>query len=305
MASPFDRVLESAGVLDSSGKLTQAEKDKYAKRVESILKNGSVVPGLEVNPSQDPKKDVERLKQSKPWNGTYVDGLLEPTLKCLNTPGNVPLIGSGIHDPSSTFGLKINLPDFADPTNFTPDKLVIKSGLTLPEVTKKLTDLSTSLPSLPPIPELPPIPTPDSVLKGFDIDPDMLGMKSAGVENPDGFDLNLKNLKTKSITEKPIEFLSGLLEIPVKVFKWLIEKIDETLKSFIDGSIFKKVFNEIARLVKIIMEAVGILVSKSAALVATILAWIYSTVSGICASVVSAIIGTGNISQTVYNTPVS
>lgn len=306
MASPFDKVLKNAGAIGENGKITSAEKEKYTKRVESILKNGSNVPGLTFPGDPDYQKTIDRLRNSKTWNGTYIDGLVEPTIISLNTAGNIPLIGTGIHDPSSTFGYKVKLPDLLDPTKFTPDAILLNTDLTLPEVTAKLGELSANLPSIPPIPQLPSIPTPDKMLNLLDVDIKTLGLQAP--ESP-GFDpkfnSNLSNLKTDVATKGLIDLFKGLFEIPIKVFNWLMEKIGEVIKSLVDGSFVKKIFNEIVRLVKKVIEAIGEVLSKSFALASTILAWIYTTVSAIASSVVSAVIGTGSISTSIYNAPVA
>lgn len=306
MASPFDKVLKTAGAIGEDGKLTAEEKEKYTKKVESILKNGSSVPGLTFPGDPDYQKTIERLRKSKTWNKTYLDGLVGPTVISLNTAGNIPLIGTGIHDPSSTFGYNIKLPDLLDPSKFTPDAILLNTNLTLPEVTAKLGDLAANLPAIPPLPQLPSIPTPDGMIKLLDIDPKNLGLEAPDMPGFDPkFNTRLSGLKVDAATKGLIDLFKGLFEIPIKVFNWLMEKIDEVLKSLTDGSFLKKIFDEIVRLVKKVIEAIGEVLSKAIALAATVLAWIYTTVSAIASSVISAVIGTGSISSSVYNAPVA
>jgi hypothetical protein len=167
MPSPFDKVLTAAGVIDYGGKVTQQEKNKFTANVENILKKGSSLPGLSFPPDPFAEQTVKRLKESASWNKTYVEGLLSPTIKSLDMPGNLPLFP--VHDISSTFNVNLDLNELKDPINFIPPNLVSKSGLTLPEVSDKLLQITANIPVVPPMPQLPTPPTPDSILENFGI----------------------------------------------------------------------------------------------------------------------------------------
>jgi hypothetical protein len=297
MATPFDRVLTGAGVLGADGKVSEAEKQKFADSVGNFLKNGSQIPGLEFPPDPNAEETIKRLKESKSWNKTYVEGLLEPTVKMMDTTGNIPLFP--IHDPSSTFGFDIDVKDLGDPTKFTPDVILTKTSLTLSDVTAKLAEIPTNIPAIPPVPQLPPAPTPDVMLENFDIKKEDLSLSA------DGIDVDLAGKKTIEITSSPIDLFTELLKAPLDIFSNLLANLDGTLESIIDGTLPQKILKLITDLIKIIMEKIGAIISTAIALVSTILAWAYKVVSAIAASIVSAIVGTGSISTSVYNARLS
>lgn len=292
MGSPFDKNLTSAGVIGSDGKVSNQEKQKFAASVEKILRNGSTLPGLEFPPDPFAEETAKRLKSSETWNKTYVDGLLGPTLKSLDTSGNVPLFP--VHDLSSTFNVDLDLNELLDPTNFTPDKLVVKSGLTLPEVTQKIQEITSNINI--PIPQIPTPPTPDSILETFGIEKSSLGGPSIGTPEIIG--------KVEILTKEPMSFFGKLLTAPIELFKELLSAPDETLSAAVDGSLLQKILQKILNIVKIIIAALGAAIGAVYVLVATILAWVYKMVTAIASSVVSAIIGTGSISASIYNAQV-
>lgn len=292
MGSPFDKNLTSSGAIGSDGKVTNQEKQKFAASVEKILRNGSTLPGLEFSPDPFAEETVKRLKSSETWNKTYVDGLLGPTLKSLDTTGNVPLFP--VHDLSSTFNVDLDLNDLLDPTNFTPDKLVVKSGLTLPEVTNKIQEITSNINI--PIPQIPTPPTPDSVLKTFGIEKSSLSDLNTGTSEING--------KIEVLTKDPMVFFGKLLTTPIDLFKELLSTPDETLAAAVDGSLLQKILQKILNIVKIVIAALGAAIGAVYVLVATILAWVYKIVTAIASSVVSAIIGTGSISASIYNAQV-
>lgn len=293
MPSPFDKVLTGARVLGADGKVSEAEKQKFADNVGNFLKNGSQIPGLEFPPDPNVEETIKRLKESKSWNKTYIEGLLEPTVKMMDTAGNIPLFP--IHDPSSTFGFDIAVKDLGDPTKFTPDAILTKTSLTLLEVTAKLTEIPTNIPAIPPIPQLPPTPTPDGMLENFDIKKADLSLSA------DGLNVNLAGKKTLEITSSPIDLFTELLKAPLDIFSSLVSNLGGTLEAIIDGTLLQKILKLIIDIIKIILEKIGIIISAAVALVSTILAWAYKIVSAIAASIISAIIGTGSISTSIYN----
>jgi hypothetical protein len=297
MATPFDKVLTGAGVLGADGKLSETEKQKFADNVGSFLKNGSQIPGLEFPPDPNAEETIKRLKESKSWNKTYVEGLLEPTVKMMDTTGNIPLFP--IHDPSSTFGFDIDVKDLGDPTKFTPDVILTKTSLTLPDVTAKLADIPTNIPAIPPVPQLPSVPTPDGMLENFDIKKEDLSLSA------DGLNVDLAGKKTIEITSSSLDLFTELLKAPLDIFGNLVANLDGTLESIIDGTLPQKILKLITDLIKIILEKIGVIISAAIALVATILGWAYKIVSAIAASIVSAIVGTGSISTSVYNAQLS
>lgn len=298
MPSPFDKVLTGAGVIGPDGKVTQQEKQKFASNVENILKKGSNLPGLSFPPDPFAEQTAKRLKESASWNKTYAEGLLTPTLKSLDTPGNLPLFP--IHDISSTFNVDLDLNELKDPTNFTPPSLVGKSGLTLPEVSDKLLEITTNIPAIPPLPQLPPVPTPDSILENFEIPKSSLSLPTATGPNVSVTSPDL-NANVQIVTKQPIDFFGKLLTAPIDVFKELLSTPDETLNSAVDGSLPQLIFQKLIKVVKIVLAALGAAIEAIYVLVSTILAWVYKIVSAIAASVVSAIIGTGSISKSIYN----
>jgi len=291
MATPFDKVLTNANVIGADGKITESEKQKFIGSVESILKKGSTIPGLEFPPDPFAEDTVKRLKESKTWKKTYIDGLLEPTMKSLDTPGNLLL--PPMHDPSSTFEIDISIEDLK-PANFaSPDFLLTKTDLTPPEITTKLGEIAANIP-LPQLPKVPTLPTTDSLLDNFDI-------KKA--------DLDIDPLKIDSkaleLTVQPLGFFEKLLKSPIDLFGELISSPDETLSSAIDGSLPSKILEFLLRIVKLIIAALGTIIGAVYILVATILAWVYRIVTAIAACLVSSIVGSGSISTQIYNTQLS
>lgn len=284
MPSPFDKVLTAANAIGPDGKLTEAEKQKFINSVESIIRRGSTVPGLEFPADPFADETVKRIKESSSWKKTYVDGLLEPSVKSLNTPGNIPLFP--VHDISTTFNVNIDLNELSDPTKFTPPELAIKSGLTPPEVAQKLTDITANLP-VPQLPQVPPLPTPDGILEKFEIKKE---------------DLKVEAVKLPDLTNQPVDFFGKLLKSPIDLFTELISDPQATLDAAIGGSLGQLIFGSILLVVKLAIAALGVVISTMYVLVATILAWVYRIVSAIAASIVSAIVGTGSISTSVYNT---
>lgn len=293
MATPFDKVLTSAGVLGADGKISETEKQKFADNVGSFLKNGSQIPGLEFPPDPNAEETTKRLKASKSWNKTYVEGLLEPTVKMMDTTGNIPLFP--IHDPSSTFGFDIDVKDLGDPTKFTPDAIFTKTSLSLSDVTAKVAEIPTNIPAIPPIPQLPPTPTPDGMLENFDIKKEDLSLSA------DGLNVDLAGKKTIEITSSPIDLFTALLKAPLDIFSNLVSNLNGTLEAIVDGTLLQKILKLLIDLIKVILEKIGVIISAAIALVSTILAWAYKVVSAIAAAIVSAIIGTGSISTSVYN----